>query len=152
MAKRLTRTVFIGGVAYGPASVIPADIAAQITNPKVWADADASAPAPAGVVAGGANAAPAAGAEVPAPDAEATVKELRDYAKAKGITLGAAKAKPEILKVLGLADPEEDDQGADGDQEPEGPEGSEADEVPEADSPEDVDESADGDPAGDDAE
>lgn len=154
MAKRLTRTVFIGGVAYGPSSVIPADIAAQITNPKVWADADASASAPAGVVADDANTDPAAGADVPVPDAETTVKELRDYAKAKGITLGAAKTKPEILKVLGLADPEEDAQGADGDREPAG---SEVDEVPEADSPEDVDgepadPDADGEPAGADAE
>lgn len=151
MAKRLTRTVFIGGVAYGPASVIPEDIAAQITNPKVWADADASAPAPAGAVVGGAQPVAPAGAEVPVPDAEATVKELRDYAKAKGITLGAAKAKPEILKVLGLDQSDEDGQI---EKDPAGTE------VPEADSPADVDENADsdadaaadGEPAGADSE
>ena len=143
MAKRLTRTVFVDGVAYGPASTIPEAVAVKITNPKVWTDADASAPAPAWVVSSGAPAGPA-GADVPVPDGEATVKELRDYAKAKGITLGAAKAKPEILKALGLAEDEQGGEEADGT------------EMPEADSPEDVDESsdpdADGESAGDGSE
>lgn len=150
MAKRLTRTVFVEGVAYGPSSVLTKAVAAKITNPKAWADADESAPAPAGAGSTGAQTSSAADADVPVPDAEATVKELRDYAKAKGITLGAAKAKPEILAVLGL---DADGQGTDGDQEPSG---SEADQVPEADSAEDVDEStdpdADGDSAGADSE
>lgn len=153
MAKRLTRTVFVEGVAYGPSSVLTKAVAAKITNPKAWADADESAPTPAGAGSAGAQTASEIGADVPVPDAEATVKELRDYAKAKGITLGAAKAKPEILAVLGLDGADEDGQGADGDQEPAG---SEADQVPEADSAEDVDEStdpdADGDPAGADSE
>ena len=144
MAKRLTRTVFVEGVAYGPASEIPKAVAAKITNPKVWADADA-APAPDGVVADS-GAADQSGADVPVPDAEATVKELRDYAKAKGITLGAAKAKPEILAVLGL-------DGGDIDVDEEKTDGAE---VPEADSAEDVaepaDADADGEPAGDDSE
>lgn len=150
MAKKLTRTVFVDGVAYGPASAIPADIAARITNPKVWADAEASASAPAGDGSDGAKASAAGGADVPVPDAEATVKELRDYAKAKGITLGSAKAKPEIRAVLGLDGSDTDGQG---DQEPAG---SEDDQAPEADSAEDVDETtdpdADGDPAGADSE
>ena len=30
MAKRLTRTVFVDGVAYGPASAIPEDVATQV--------------------------------------------------------------------------------------------------------------------------
>lgn len=130
MAKTLTRTVYVDGVAYGPASAIPEDVAKRITNPKVWADADAPAPAPAGVAA-----APAAlrSADEP-PSLEWTVRELKDFAKAKGIALGEARAKDQILAVLadaGHAAPEDDDEDA-------------ADEdVPEADSPEDVDEQSD---------
>lgn len=129
MAKTLTRTVYVDGVAYGPASAIPEDVAKRITNPKVWADADAPAPAPAGVV-------PATIAERPAdepPSAEWTVRELKDFAKAEGIALGDARAKDQILAVLadaGHAGPEGDDEGEDA---------TDA-EVPEADSPEDVDE------------
>ena len=150
MTKRLTRTVFVEGVAYGPSSVIPAAVAAKITNPKVWTSGGAeTAPVP-GVVgdgpSGAAPAAPAAGADLPVPDAEATVKELRDYAKAKGVTLGAAKTKPEILKVLGL-----------GGDEPAPAVGEElatvapasGTGVPVADSPADVDEHAEGAPDGD---
>lgn len=94
MAKRLTRTVFVDGKAYGPASAIPAEVASRITNPKVWIDDDAPAPAPAGVVAD---------AERPAdepPSAEWTVRELKDFAKAQGIALGEARAKDQILAVL----------------------------------------------------
>lgn len=128
MAKRLTRTVFVDGVAYGPASAIPEDVAKRITNPKVWADADASAPAPAGVVA-------AAGPQRPAdepPSDEWTVRELKDFAKAEGIALGDARAKDQILAVLadaghGTPAGADDDGKAD------------AADAPEADSPEDVD-------------
>lgn len=129
MAKTLTRTVYVDGVAYGPASAIPEDVAKRITNPKAWADADAPAPAPAGVV-------PAAAAERAAdepPSAEWTVRELKDFAKAEGIALGDARAKDQILAVLadaGHAGPEGDVEGGDA---------ADAD-VPEADSPEDVDE------------
>ena len=128
MAKTLTRTVYVDGVAYGPASAIPEDVAKRITNPKAWADADAPAPAPAGVVQGA--------AERPAdepPSAEWTVRELKDFAKAEGIALGDARAKDQILAVLadaGHAGPEGDDDGED----------ATAADVPEADSPEDVDE------------
>ncbi|MEJ6544499.1 hypothetical protein PQI65_15025 [Brachybacterium paraconglomeratum] len=128
MAKTLTRTVYVDGVAYGPTSAIPEDVAKRITNPKAWADADAPAPAPAGVV-------PAA-AERPAdepPSAEWTVRELKDFAKAEGIALGDARAKDQILAVLadaGHAGPEGDDEGED----------AAAADVPEADSPDDVDE------------
>lgn len=153
MAKKLTRTVFVDGVAYGPASAIPADIAARITNPKVWADAEASASAPAGDGSDGAKAAAASGADVPVPDAEATVKELRDYAKAKGITLGSAKAKPEILAVLGLDGDDQEPEDAGAAEESDSTDGAD---VPEADSAEDGDEStdadADGESVGDDSE
>lgn len=97
MAKRLTRTVYIDGVAYGPASVIPADVAKRITNPTVWVDDDSEgAPDP------GVQSPPpaAARADGEPPSDDWTVKELRDYAKAHSITLGAAKAKPEILEVI----------------------------------------------------
>lgn len=128
MAKRLTRTVFVGGVAYGPSSAIPAAVAAKITNPKVWADDDGPPEAASGAIGNDSSGTAPAGADIPVPDAEATVKELRDYAKAQGVVLGAAKTKPEILQVLGLGDaPAEDDQ-EDGD----------LDEVPEADSAEDI--------------
>lgn len=111
MAKRLTHTVFVGGVAYGPASAVPADVAKKITNPSVWVEEDGT-PEPVAGVVGDSSPAPAAGKDVPLPDGEATVKELRDYAKAAGITLGAAKAKPEILAVLGIG-PDAADAGAD---------------------------------------
>lgn len=128
MAKTLTRTVYVDGVAYGPASAIPEDVAKRITNPKAWADADAPAPTPAGVVQ--------AAAERPAdepPSAEWTVRELKDFAKAEGIALGDARAKDQILAVLadaGHAGAEGDDEGED----------AAAADVPEADSPEDIDE------------
>jgi hypothetical protein len=137
MAKKLTRTVFVDGVAYGPASAIPADIAARITNPKVWADADAPAPAPAGVVTSGA--ADSARADDEPPSGEWTVRELKEFAKAQGIALGEARAKEQILAVLAdaghgaAADPSGDDGDAQG-------EDDEGAEVPEADSPDDVDE------------
>lgn len=130
MAKRLTRTVFVGGVAYGPSSAIPAAVAAKITNPKVWVDDDGALEVASGVAGNGSSGAVPAGGDVPVPDAEATVKELRDYAKAQGVVLGAAKTKPEILQVLGLGvDPDEDEQ-----------QDSDGDSVPEADSADDVDE------------
>lgn len=132
MAKTLTRTVYVDGVAYGPASAIPEDVAKRITNPKVWADADAPTPAPAGVVA-------VPGPQRPAdepPSDEWTVRELKDFAKAQGIALGDARAKDQILAVLAEAghgaDPAGDDAGEE--------EGAGA-EAPEADSPQDVDES-----------
>lgn len=106
MGKKLTRTVFVDDVAYGPASAIPAEVAARITNPTVWEDIDDES-APAGVVADTSGSAPGVG-DVTVPDAESTVKELRDYAKATGVVLGTAKTKPEILAVLGLDSPAED--------------------------------------------
>lgn len=112
MGKILTRTVFVDGVAYGPASAIPAEVAERITNPAVWAE-DVAAPAvPVGVV----ETAPAGpdGVGATVPDAESTVKELRDYARTQGITLGAAKTKEQILEVLGITDTTE---GTDGDPE-----------------------------------
>ena len=96
MAKRLTRTVYVAGVGYGPSSVIPADVAKRITNPDVWVDdAGTEAPAP-----GVQDQAPAARPDGEPPSDGWTVKELRDYAKANGITLGEAKAKDAILAVL----------------------------------------------------
>lgn len=139
MAKRLTRTVFVDGVAYGPASAIPEDVAKRITNPKVWADADASASAPAGVVPA---AAPERSADEP-PSLDWTVRELKDFAKAQGIALGEARAKDQILAVLaeaGHGAPAESDDDEPAGDEPES-DGVDGDEVPEADSPADVDES-----------
>lgn len=112
MAKRLTRTVYVGGVGYGPTSVIPADVAAKITNPHVWADTSNEL-----VVAGVADE-PAGDVPVvplPVPDAEATVKELREYAKSIDVKLGAAKNKEQILEALGLTDPVDADSSTDGD-------------------------------------
>lgn len=99
MAKKLTRTVFVDGVAYGPASTVPDDIAARITNPKAWVDADAPAPAPAGFVPAPA---PVRSFDEP-PSLEWTVRELKDFAKAQGIALGEARAKEQILAVLATA-------------------------------------------------
>ena len=137
MEKRLTRTVFVDGVAYGPASAIPEAVAKRITNSKAWADADAPAPAPAGVV-------PSAAADNPRsadepPSGEWTVRELKDFAKAQGIALGEARAKDQILAVLADAGHGEP---AAADPEADGADTGDADaEIPEADSPEDVDES-----------
>lgn len=102
MAKRLTRTVYVGGVGYGPTSVIPADVAVKITNPHVWADT-ADELVVVGVAEGPAGDVPVV--PLPVPDAEATVKELREYAKSIDVKLGAAKNKEQILEVLGLAGP-----------------------------------------------
>lgn len=99
MAKKLTRTVFVDGVAYGPASTVPDDIAARITNPKAWVDADAPAPAPAGFVPA---TAPVRSLDEP-PSLEWTVRELKDFAKAQGLALGEARAKEQILAVLATA-------------------------------------------------
>lgn len=96
MAKRLTRTVYIGGEAYGPSSVIPADVAKRITNPNVWVDDDSEGAPDPGVQ----SPPPAARADGEPPSEDWTVKELRDYAKARSITLGDAKAKDAILAVL----------------------------------------------------
>lgn len=130
MAKRLTRTVFVDAVAYGPTSSIPPAIAARITNPKVWTDSEAPAdPAP-GVQDDGPVRDPD---DLPA--ADWTVKELRDFAKAKGVVLGEAKAKDAILAVLaeqGLTAPDPDSG-----REPGGAEGGDSDHIPEADGPED---------------
>ena len=98
MAKRLTRTVFVDEVAYGPDSAIPEAVAKRITNPKVWADADVPAAAPAGVV-------PAASAR-PAgepPSDSWTVKELKAFAKDHDVALGDSRAKEQILAVLAEA-------------------------------------------------
>lgn len=38
MAGKLRANVVVGGVMYGPDSDVPADVAAQITNPKAWAE------------------------------------------------------------------------------------------------------------------
>lgn len=99
MAKKLTRTVFVDGVAYGPASAVPDDIAARITNPKAWVDADAPAPAPAGFVPATAS---VRSLDEP-PSLEWTVRELKDFAKAQGIALGENRAKDQILAVLATA-------------------------------------------------
>lgn len=40
--KKLATVVYVDGVAYGPGDV-PAAVAKQIDNPKVWASDDASA-------------------------------------------------------------------------------------------------------------
>lgn len=139
MAKKLTRTVFVDGVAYGPASAIPEAVAKRITNPKAWGDADAPAPAPAGVVPAAAAANPRSTDEPPS--AEWTVRELKDFAKAQGIALGESRAKDQILAVLadaGHGEPSGDDPVADG-----AVTGDADVAPPEADSPEDVDESDD---------
>ena len=95
----LSRYVHVNGSVYGPGDTVPADVAKLITNPKAWA---ASAPAAAAEATAAPAAAPAPAAPVPqgTPDEEWTVRELRDYAKANGITLGEAKTKDAILDVL----------------------------------------------------
>ena len=139
MAKTLTRTVYVDGVAYGPASAIPEDVAKRITNPKVWADADAPAPAPAGVV-------PAASAR-PAgepPSDSWTVKELKAFAKDHDVALGDSRAKEQILAVLAEAGHGVAPQG-DGDED--GQEGAESDD--DGDPAEAEDAGADQSPEGD---
>lgn len=99
MARRLNAYVYIDEVAYGPDSVIPEEIAARITNPKVWVDDDDTPLVVPGVQETAAPAGPARPAgELPTEDW--TVKELREYAKAHEVTLGEAKAKDQILAVL----------------------------------------------------
>lgn len=98
MAKTLKRTVFVDEVAYGPSSAIPEAVAKRITNPKAWADADASAPAPAGVVS-----APAEHPVDRPPSDDWTVKELKAFAKQHDVALGEARAKDQILVVLAEA-------------------------------------------------
>lgn len=36
--RKLVTTVYVGGVAYGPDSDVPSDVAELITNPKAWGD------------------------------------------------------------------------------------------------------------------
>lgn len=138
MAKRLTRTVFVDDVAYGPDSAIPEAIAKRITNPKAWADADASAPAPAGVV-------PAAARPTgEPPNGDWTVKELRAFAKDHDVALGDSRAKEQILAVLAEAGHGVAPQG-DGDED--GQEGAEPDD--DGDPAEAEDAGADQSPEGD---
>lgn len=44
-SKKLATYVHVDGVAYGPDSDVPADVAKQITNPKAWADGKSDADA-----------------------------------------------------------------------------------------------------------
>ena len=99
MARRLTMHVYVEDVAYGPDSVIPEEIAARITNPKVWVEEDGAALVVPGVQETPAPAGPARPAGE-APTEDWTVKELREYAKLHEVTLGEAKAKDQILAVL----------------------------------------------------
>lgn len=38
--KKLARTVYVDGKGYGPDDDVPAEVAAQITNPNAWATPD----------------------------------------------------------------------------------------------------------------
>lgn len=115
-------------VAYTPGDTVPAEDAKLITNPAVWEGSDADTD-PAAVVetapiipstdpetAGGTIPPEAPQPEqgkveqqeaiqkaAPAdlPDAEATAKELKDYAAAKGITIpGSATSKADIRAAI----------------------------------------------------
>lgn len=107
----LQQNVWLGDVLYRRGTTPPADVAKKITNPNVWGG-------PIAVVA------PTAGAltlstptttvvqdpeddasETPVypqglPDDSWTVKDLRAWAKDNDLTLGEAKAKPQILEAI----------------------------------------------------
>lgn len=114
--------------AFGPGDDVPAWAAKQITNPAVWdgaapktEDAPPPPPPPSGEGTGGGD--PGAGdgggdsgsgdqgpgdqppVQLPAGlDAESTLKELREYAKANSINLRGATSKEDVLAAI--ANPE----------------------------------------------
>lgn len=128
MARRLTTFVHVHddeGVshAFGPDSTVPAWAAKKITNKAVWegsedaaatstpastradpaTDPDSSTDGGSGDESGGTD---GDGGNTPPPalpdgiDEESTVKELREYAKAKEINLHGATSKEDILAAI----------------------------------------------------
>ncbi|MGW4119883.1 hypothetical protein [Nocardia sp. NPDC004711] len=103
MARRLATFVHVhtpdGTRVFGPADVVPAEVAALITNPDAWAAEPDPEPAQ----------------QVPdqEPDESWTVPQLRQYAAGKHIDLGNATKKPDVLAAI-LAARKADDSENDG--------------------------------------
>lgn len=91
MARKLAANVYVDGVLHLAGSSPDKDAAEKITNPKAWGESLSASDAPA--------------AKFPEGDPSEDWKgdELKAYADAKGIDLGSARTKAEMVDAIAAA-------------------------------------------------
>lgn len=133
--RRLATAVVVhrpAGSVMLPAGAAPSDEDAKlITNPACWIDVDET-PAP-------------VADEESTPDASWKAEDIRQWAKARGIDLGSAKKKSDMVAVIAATLPDAPDELEETEEleEPDGPDDSEA-----PGDQEGADDGGDGDPVG----